>query len=293
MNERVRIFKGHGLGNDYLAMRGEELNGIDPGRAARILCDRHRGIGSDGLLLQVPSEEADVGLRIINPDGSEAEKSGNGLRIFAVFLLRAGWCDERARFTVETPGGTVRMTLEGEHPAGGLAVRVEMGRVTFGPSAAGVVDGGTGDDDLTVGVDAGTQVLGTPLSIGNPHFVVFRNELDIEELRTIGPTLSTHPRFSFGVNVQLARIRSEREVEALVWERGAGETEASGSSACAVAAAAVRAGFVDAGPVRVRMPGGTLEVEVADDWSLVLAGPAEDIAWLHPTPSLLRRLRNT
>ncbi len=291
MSERIRIFKGHGLGNDYLAMGGEELGGIDPGRAARILCDRHRGIGSDGLLLQVPSEQADVGLRIINPDGTEAEKSGNGLRIFAVFLLRSGWCDERARFTVETPGGTVRMTLEGEHPAGGFAVRVEMGRVTFGPSAAGVTDGGTGDDDLIVQVDPGIEVLGTPLSVGNPHFVVFRNELDVEELRTIGPKLSTHPRFSAGVNVQLARILSEHEVEALVWERGAGETEASGSSACAVAAAAVRAGFVRSGSVRVRMRGGTLEVEVADDWSLTLGGPAEDIAWLHPAPSLLRHLR--
>jgi diaminopimelate epimerase len=222
----------------------------------RALCDRNRGLGSDGVLALVPSRRADFGLRIWNPDGSRAEKSGNGLRILARFLRDLGYT--RARdFTIETPGGVSRAEL-----LRGATVRVSMGRARFARRDRLRVDG--------------RALAVTVLSVGNPHCVVLVPRLRVEELRRLGPALERHPAFPRRTNVQLARVRSRRAIDALVWERGAGETAASGSSACAVAAAARRAGLVDA-RVAVRMPGGTLRVEIAPDFSVHLAGPVTPV----------------
>jgi diaminopimelate epimerase len=285
------FFKGHGLGNDYLALSGEALGFEPTPPAVRLLCDRHHGVGSDGVLMRVPSGAADFGLRIFNPDGSEAEKSGNGLRIYAAYLLDGDEVSVGAPFTVETPGGVVEMVIE-ERSAEAVVVRVAMGRASFRSADVGMAGPDRDATGEALELEAGDRVTINPVSLGNPHCVVFEDEIDPEDLRRRAPEISRHPAFRRGTNVQFARATGPAEVEAWVWERGAGETLASGSSACAVAAAAVRRGLVSEHLVLVRMPGGTLEVEVDEHWEVVLRGPAEGVYRGALTDGMLRRLRD-
>lgn len=284
------IFRGHGLGNDYLSLEPVDLEISISRPVVRLLCDRHRGIGSDGLLVRVPSDVADVGLRIHNPDGSEAEKSGNGLRIFAAYLYHVGWCGADARFTVETPGGVVHVSLLGRDPAGALLVRVHMGLASFLAEDVGLADAEGDVSGVTLALDCAGELLATLVSVGNPHCVLFRDALNEPDLRSLGPRIAAHERLPRGVNVQLARALDRHTLEALVWERGVGETLASGSSACAVAAAAVRTGRVSPGDVEVRMPGGALRVRVEPDWAVHLMGPAEAIAEVRLLPGFIEKL---
>jgi diaminopimelate epimerase len=285
------FFRGHGLGNDYVALELDAMPfGLTP-PAVRLFCDRHTGVGSDGILAAVPSEAADFGLRIFNPDGSEAEKSGNGIRIFAAYLLDQGRVEAGPAFTVETPGGVVRVAIVGETAEGVLDVEVEMGVASFRSGDVGLAGPDRETDGEALELPSGDRVWINTVSIGNPHCVVFQDELDVEELRRRGPQISTHPDFARGTNVQFAVGAAPGEVEAWVWERGAGETRASGSSACAVAAAAVRRGLVSERQVAVRMPGGTLHVEVRDDWSLLLRGPVEGVCRGELTAGMVARLR--
>jgi diaminopimelate epimerase len=235
------------------------------------LCERHRGVGADGVLLHVASVRADFGVRIFNPDGSEAEKSGNGLRIFARYLWDHGHA-RRPAFTVDTPGGVVACECR---VVGGRAeeVTVEMGRATFAADAI-PMRGVTGDAvDVALDDVAGERVVVTALSVGNPHCVVFLDRPSEARCRTLGAALERHPAFPRRTNVQLARVVDASTLAIHVWERGAGYTLASGSSSCAVAAAAVRTGRIAPGAIHVGMPGGELVVHVRDDWSLRLEGP--------------------
>jgi diaminopimelate epimerase len=287
---RNGFWKGHGLGNDYLVLEPAALSFRLTPRAVRALCDRHTGVGADGVLAPVASRSADFGVRIYNPDGSEAEKSGNGLRILARYL-RALRRTRSARFSVETRGGVVEIEcLRGAR--GAERYRVQMGRASFRPSALPcrlrvpeLVDRP---------IRAGARRLRfTGVSVGNPHCVVFRTGARAwtrAELLALGPRLESHPWFPRRVNVQLARPRGAHALEVLVWERGAGETQASGSSACAAACAAVRRGLVRS-PVTVRMPGGVLEVEVSPELDVTLSGPAEEVASGRLSDPLVRRLR--
>lgn len=284
------FFKGHGLGNDYIALEMEGLGFELTPLAVRLICDRHTGVGSDGILARVGSEAADFGLRIFNPDGSEAEKSGNGLRIFAAYLLEGGHAVLRAPFTVQTPGGIVRMEILEQSADGVLMVEAEMGTATFRSADVGLGGPDRETDNEPLELESGDVVHVNTVSIGNPHCVIFQDELDVETLRRRAPQISTHPRFARGVNVQFAVPVEPDAIEAWVWERGAGETRASGSSACAVAAAAVRRGMVSERQVEVRMPGGALHVHVRDDWSLVLRGPVESVYRGAFTEGMRRRL---
>lgn len=286
----TEFFKGHGLGNDYVALTMEGLGFELTPPAVRLLCDRHTGVGSDGILARVPSSAADFGVRIFNPDGGEAEKSGNGLRIFAAYLLARGDVAPRAPFTVETPGGVVRMEVLHRSDDGVLSVEVEMGTATFRSAEVGLPGPDRETDDEPLELPSGDLVRINTVSIGNPHCVVFADSLDVEDLRRRAPQISTHPGFARGVNVQFAVPVEPDGLDAWVWERGAGETRASGSSACAVAAAAVRRGMVSERQVAVRMPGGTLHVHVRDDWSLVLRGPVESVYHGVLTDGMRRRL---
>lgn len=290
MSERGRFYKAHGLGNDYLALDAAALPFALTPPAVRLLCDRHHGIGSDGILALVPSAAADFGVRIYNPDGSEAEKSGNGLRIFAAYLRETGRVAAGARFRVETKAGVVGLVLLDESPDGVFGVEVEMGRASFHSADVGL----RGPDREALGelleLESGEKVAIHAVSLGNPHCVVFDDVLDPAALRRLAPRLATHPAFAHGTNVQFARAAGPAAVEAWVWERGAGETLASGSSACAVAAVAVRQGWVSERQLEVRMPGGTLEVEVRDDWSVRLRGPVESVYFGTLTVGMLRRL---
>src|SRR6266849_791739 len=267
------FFKGHGLGNDYLVMAPKELEFALTPAKIRAICDRHRGVGSDGILTLEPSSKADFGLRIYNPDGSEAEKSGNGLRIFARYLYDHGRTT-KSHFTVETPGGLVRIELH-LHGRDVEDITVEMGPATFRSDRIPVAGPPRDVVDEQIEVD-GELFTVTAVSVGNPHCVVFVPDLSRVDLHRWGPRLERHVLFPNRINVQFAQVQSRARVVARIWERGAGETMASGSSACAVAAAAVRKGLTDRA-VTISMPGGELKVEVDAEWSLTLTGPAVEV----------------
>ena len=271
----IPFAKGHGLGNDYIVLNEADLPRPLSPEAIRRICDRNWGVGSDGILLLVPTQRADFGLRIFNPDGSEAEKSGNGLRIFAKYLWDHGHAKTET-FTVDTKGGVVECRC---HVLNGRVnfVTVEMGRVSFRAPEIPM----NGPDRDVVGVPLqladGTTLTVTALSVGNPHCVTFVPQLDEAGCRRLGPLIEHHPAFPNRTNVQFARVHARDTVDILIWERGAGYTLASGSSSCGAASAAVRNGLCDPGRVRVRMPGGELVVEVRADWSLRLEGPVEEV----------------
>lgn len=279
--------KSHALGNDYIVLDVANLTFPLSAQAIRRLCDRHTGIGSDGVLALVPSGRADFGVRIYNPDGSEAEKSGNGLRIFGKFLYDHGYTTKTA-FTVETLGGLVEVDLDVED---GVIRRiaVEVGKATF--SSAEIPVAGPPREVLSEEVEVGGERLTiTAVSVGNPHCVVFVPELSLENLRQLGPQLEHHPIFPHRTNVQFAKVESPRRVSILIWERGAGETLASGTSASAVVAAGVRRGLLERHAV-VSMPGGELEVSVSEDWTIRLVGDAQEVYQGRISGEFLKALR--
>ncbi|MEX2206158.1 MAG: diaminopimelate epimerase [Myxococcota bacterium] len=270
---RDEFAKYHALGNDYLVVDGDLQRPKLDGKRVRALCDRHTGIGSDGVLALHRPRRGELMLRIWNPDGSEAEKSGNGLRIFARFLWDFGYVRTR-ELAITTLGGPVVARLSVVR-AQVRSIRVEMGRATFTSNEIPVLGPirEVVDEPLRVG---SLELRVTCVSVGNPHCVRFVSELHPEALRSLGPQLESHALFPNRTNVQFARVRSRSAIDVLVWERGAGETRASGSSSCAVAAAAHRLGLVDR-RVDVRMPGGTLRVEIGADYALRMSGPATPV----------------
>jgi diaminopimelate epimerase len=267
------FIKGHGLGNDYIVVDGSRFGiALTPERV-RLLCHRNLGLGSDGVLeIGVRGERFTA--RIWNPDGSEAERSGNGLRIAAKFLSEHGYTAERT-FVIETAAGPV--SAEVYRREGRVhAVRLEMGRAMIDRSKR-ALEVERRRLDVTV------------VSVGNPHCVIFGEELTRERLFTLGPLVERHAAFPDRINVQLAVAESRRRARALVWERGAGHTLASGTSACAVATACYDRGLTD-GNVTVVMEGGQLEVEVGPDLDLIMTGPVEEVFEGTLSPDLRQRL---
>lgn len=265
--------KGHGLGNDYIVVDGERFGiPLTPERV-RLLCHRNLGLGSDGVL-EVTRRVDRFFARIWNPDGSEAERSGNGLRIAAKFLSDHGYTIE-GTFVIETAAGPVSTEV---YRRGGrvYAVRLEMGRALIERAVR----------SLTV---ERRHLDVTVVSVGNPHCVIFGEPLTRERLFAIGPLVEKHAQFPKRINVQIAVAESRTSARALVWERGAGHTLASGTSACAVAAACFDRGLVD-GKVTVLMEGGQLEVEVGPDLTLIMTGPAEEVYVGTLSPDLRQRL---
>jgi diaminopimelate epimerase len=285
------FFRGHGLGNDYIVMDPKELTFKLTPKNIKAVCDRNWGLGSDGILALAPSKKADFGLRIYNPDGSEAEKSGNGLRIFARYLHATGKTKKK-HFTVETKGGLVTIDLHIDRHGDASAVTVEMGQATFKPAALPCTM--AVDELIQQPIEAAGHALSfMGVSVGNPHCVVFKQAGESwsrEDLLKLGPVLESHSLFPKRTNVQLAIPTGPKEIFILIWERGAGETQASGSSSCAAASAAVRLGLVKS-PVTVKMPGGTLNIEVAKDFSLTMKGPVAEVARGTLSPSFLRTLK--
>ena len=265
--------KGHGLGNDYVVVDGERFGiALTPERV-RLLCHRNLGLGSDGVL-EITQRGDHFHARIWNPDGSEAERSGNGLRIAAKYLSDRGYTTE-STFVIETVAGPV--VADVMKRAGKVhAVRLQMGRATI--------------DRAVKSLPVERRRLDvTVVSVGNPHCVIFGEPLTRERLFALGPLVERHVEFPARINVQLAAAESRRRARALVWERGAGHTLASGTSACAVAAACFDRGLVD-GTVTVLMEGGQLEVEVGPDLDLIMTGPVEEVFEGTLSPDLRQRL---
>jgi diaminopimelate epimerase len=263
--------KGHGLGNDYLVVDTADLSFDVCPAFIRAICDRHRGAGSDGLLIGTIRDNS-IRLRIYNPDGTEAEKSGNGLRIFGAYLHGRGLVRDEW-FDVELVKDTVQMRIEQQLEGGALMIRAAMGSANFDEAA--VSFSGRSGEELKL-PEGGTAEV-TTVSLSNPHCVVFVDALERSDFLRRAPQLTNHAAFRFGTNVQFARVLDRQRVQAWIWERGVGETLASGSSSCAVAAAAVRRGAVDAGVITVEMPGGQAEVEVRGNFEVLLRAPAQII----------------
>ena len=270
----MRFHKYHALGNDYIVMDPADF----PGWTApsydqiRVICHRNFGAGSDGILWgPLRSARAQFGLRIFNPDGSEAEKSGNGLRIFSRYLF-----DQKkvgtAPFTIETPGGVVEVVIQPD----GQLITVEMGQVSFDSTKIPIA----GDAREVVNEKIKTQdreFTFCAATIGNPHCVIPLPEISEKLARQYGPDLEVHPNFPNRTNVQFLRVIDRANIQIEIWERGAGYTLASGSSSSASAAVARRLGLVDQS-VTVHMPGGRIGIEISDDYAIKMTGPVTRVA---------------
>jgi len=284
MGTDIRFFKYHGLGNDYLIIDPNvgDMN-LTPD-AIRLICDRNRGIGSDGILYGPIKEGKSLKVRIFNPDGSEAEKSGNGLRIFAKYLFEHRYVTSK-EFSIRTLGGTVQVHIQDQTAT---SIRIEMGKVTFRSSQIPVA----GPDREVVGeaLDiGGRRYQVTCLSIGNPHCVIPMADLSEAKARELGPLVENHALFPNRINMQLLKVLDRHAIEIRIWERGAGYTLASGSSSCAAATAAHRLGLVDS-PITAHMPGGKLLIEIDDSGSVHMTGPAEGVMEGTFHQDLLKRL---
>lgn len=277
----VPFSKYHALGNDYIVIDPQKTEMSMSEEAIRLLCHRHFGIGSDGILYGPFYSDGTPAVRIYNPDGSEAEKSGNGVRIFARYLADEGY-ERDSRFELKTLGGLVAVEML---DAEGSLIRVDMGTTTF-CSEEIPVNGSSRDV-----VDEPLEIAGkvyriTCVSIGNPHCVIPVDELSAAMATDLGPQVENHELFPNRINVQLVKVIDRRTIQVEIWERGAGYTLASGSSSCAAASASHRLGLV--GPdVEVRMPGGTILVNIADNGHIFMTGAVTPVMhgqFIQPLP---------
>lgn len=276
----MRFHKYQALGNDYLVLDPAECDGGKPPSPEQIraICHRNFGIGSDGILWgPLPTTRAHFGLRIFNPDGSEAEKSGNGLRIFSRYLRDKGATAE-AVFSIETPGGVVRSEIKDE----GRLITVDMGTVSFNSAKIPV----TGPPRQVL--NESIQILDRGFTfcaatIGNPHCVIVLPEVSPDLARTYGPAIETHPLFPKRTNVQFVQVLDRNNIRIEIWERGAGYTLASGSSSSAAAAVAHKLELVDP-VVTVHMPGGAIAIEIGQAYTIRMTGSVKRVAdgELHP-----------
>lgn len=278
---RPGFFKAHGHGNDYLVFEEGAGPALTPALVRRI-CDRRRGPGADGIVVvEAGSEAAGTSLRMFNPDGSEFERSGNGLRIAAVHLRRRGRAGEDW-FPVTVGGDRVRMRVRGPVTDGSHDAMVEMGEVGFPRGAPFVLPGRIGQDGRVAlslpspdGARRGLKAV--PVSVGNPHAVIFGEGWTRAEAEHYGGLVATSGAFPRGINVQFAEFPLGGEIRIRIWERGVGPTSSSGTSACAAVAAAAKSGLMSFGPAIVRMEGGDMEVDLRPDWSVRLRGPVEEV----------------
>lgn len=261
----MRFVKYHALGNDCVVI--PVTDSVLTRKQIQLICHRNYGVGSDGILLgPLASEKGDFGLRIFNPDGSEAEKSGNGLRIFARFLLDEGLVGLEP-FTVETFGGVVKCQVD----AGGGNVTVEMGTVSFDSTKIPVAGGPR--EVLRERIEAGGRVFEfCAATIGNPHCVILCDTPTADVARRYGPVIETDARFPNRTNVQFMSVIDRRNIQIEIWERGAGYTLASGSSGTAAAAVAKRLGLCESA-INVHMPGGILDIRFSDCFEATMRGP--------------------
>jgi diaminopimelate epimerase len=255
----MRFTKMHGLGNDYLYVYGEPEN---PKEMAINLSDRHFGAGSDGMIWISPSSVADFKMRIFNADGSEAKMCGNGIRCVGKYVYDKGYTT-KTNLTIETLSGVRTLWLQVDN---GLvtSVAVDMGMAIV-------------QDDLHLLVD-GAEVSCTPVSVGNPHAVIFVSDIAQAPLTTLGPKLERHAAFPEGVNVEFVQVLDANTLRMRVWERGSGVTMACGTGACASVAAAISKGYCSYDKlIAVQLDGGTLHLKVAPDNNVTMIGPAETV----------------
>ena len=283
----MRFYKYHALGNDYIVLNPADFPAWQPAPTVeqiRVVCHRNFGVGSDGILWgPLPSRQSEFGLRIFNPDGSEAEKSGNGLRIFSRFLWDQGLV-RQPTFTIETPGGHVKTVIRD----GGKLLTIEMGSVSFDSARIPVAGAPREVLGETIRIQD-REFTFNAATIGNPHCVIVLPEISEALARRYGPDLEVHPNFPRKTNVQFLRVLDRANLQIEIWERGAGYTLASGSSSSASAAVAHRLGLVDRS-VTVHMPGGKIGIEIGDNFSILMTGTVNKVAegTMHPDLFLVK-----
>jgi len=270
----MRFTKMHGIGNDYVYVDCFDEEVADPPATALAVSDRHFGIGSDGLILVMPSDVADVRMRMFNADGSEAEMCGNGVRCVAKYAFDHGRTRNNP-LTVETGAGikTIELTLG----AGGKVARaaVDMGRPVLAPERIPVV--WSAEQAVEIPLDAdGQELRATCVSMGNPHAVIYVDAVQEVALERLGPVLENHPAFPQRVNVHVVQVHHAGEVTLRTWERGSGITLACGTGASAVCVAGVLTGRTQRA-ILAHLPGGDLTLEWRDDDHVVMTGPAVEV----------------
>ena len=269
----MRFTKMHGIGNDYIFVDCfHETLAEAPETLAAKVSERHFGIGGDGLILILPSNVADARMRIFNADGSEAEMCGNGVRCVAKYVYERGIAKKNP-LTIETGRGVLTLHLEVKDDRV-QSVTVDMGEPILDPARIPVRLNGT-VIEYPINVD-GVDLAITCVSMGNPHCVIFRPEIDDLLVTQIGPKLERHPLFPNRTNVEFVQVLSPSEVRMRVWERGSGETLACGTGACAVCVAGVLAGRLDR-KVLVHLLGGDLQIEWRSDGHVFMTGPATEV----------------
>ncbi|MBK7131865.1 MAG: diaminopimelate epimerase [Bacteroidales bacterium] len=273
--ERNSFVKMHGLGNEYIVLDSSNIDFQLTKQAIIRLCNIHFGIGSDGIVMKVPSSKADFGFRVYNPDGSEAEKSGNGLRIFCKYLYDYGFATKR-KFSVETLTDIVYADIIEEKAGKAMLIRVDMGKAKF--TSREIPVNSDHPEFLGQKIMAGDKEYEVNcVSVGNPHCVVIKDVLDEKEIRKYGPLLENHSMFPNRINVQFAKVLSDHDAQILIWERGAGFTLASGSSSCAASSVLVKKGLIK-GDLTMHMQGGTLKIEIDKDFNIRMTGEVREIA---------------
>lgn len=284
--EDMKFSKYHALGNDYLVLDPVDCPKIPEGLNVIKICHRNFGLGSDGILYgPEKSDRADFKLRILNPDASEAEKSGNGLRIFARYLFDKRLVEEGKKFTVDTLGGVVECVVFEK----GNTVKVEMGQATFDSEKIPVA----GSKREVVGEEM--EILGRKYafccaSVGNPHCVLPLEEISESLAREIGPEIENKTSlFPNRTNVQLLKVLDKNNIQIEIWERGAGYTLASGSSSSAAASVAKKLGMCE-GNITVHMAGGKLSIEIDDNFNITMTGPVTGVGIYEMSKDVLEQI---
>jgi len=273
-----KFTKSHGMGNDYIVIDSDNITFPINSDTAKIICDIHYGIGSDGLLVKVATNKTDFKVRMFNPDGSEFEKSGNGLRIFSKYLFDYGFAISKF-FSIETNGGIVNSEILKVVNGKVKVIKIEMGQAEFDCKQIPV----NIKNDVCINESLAIDNIDFKIncvSMGNPHCVIIRKELDVNEIMKYGSIIENHNIFPNRINVQFVEINKKSEANILIWERGVGFTNASGSSSCAVAAVLKKLNYID-NQVIIKMPGGSLDIEIDDNYSLTMTGRVQQIAEGH------------
>jgi diaminopimelate epimerase len=266
------FFKYHALGNDYIVIDPNKTNINLSAENIKLICHRNFGVGSDGILYGPIFQGENILLKIFNPDGSEAEKSGNGIRIFSRYLVDVGYVIEDS-FTIYTLGGKVSVEILDDKAR---LIKVNMGTVTFDSELIPV----KGERREVVNESLlihGKEYKVTCLSIGNPHCVIPLNTISKDLVLQLGPDVENNEVFPNRINIQLLKIIDKNNMQIEIWERGAGYTLASGSSSCAAANAAFRLGLVE-NKIKVHMPGGKIDVEIMKNGDIFMTGSVTSIA---------------
>ncbi len=266
------FYKYHGLGNDYIVMDPQKTDYKLTPEIVKLICHRNYGLGSDGILFGPIFKHDKITLIIYNPDGSEAEKSGNGIRIFSRYLVDAEYIKEK-KFAIYTAGGVVQVELQKDDAS---MLKVDMGTFTFTSNEI-PINGDTREvvnENLIIN-DRSFKI--TCVSVGNPHCVIPLEKISSELAKEIGPIVENHQMFPNRTNMQLMNVTDRNNISIEIWERGAGYTLASGSSSCAAACAAYKLNLVD-NKINVHMPGGILKIEIDSENHIHMTGPVASVA---------------